>query len=107
MAPPSIAVDASTLGLLAPDDLRVAQLNFGLAQPNRFSKDNNIEEHLDTLHRWILDMSKRAHIIVLNELHQVHHVSLDMRRLEHPLRLLCVGVPCGDALVWCLILIMP
>ena len=103
MASSSIAVDASTLGRATPEDLRVAQLNLGLVQANSFSHGRTIEEHLDTLQRWILDMSKHVHIIVLNELHPAHRAGLG-RRLEQRDGLSFVGAKCGDALIWCLII---
>ena len=51
-------------------------------------------------------MSKVAHLIVLNELHAARQVGLDERlSTEDHACIAMAGASCGDALVWCLIII--
>ena len=42
------AADASTLGVAWPGDLRIAQWNMGIPEAKNFSKNNRIEEILDS-----------------------------------------------------------
>ena len=97
------AADASTLGMAVPEDLRIAQWNMGLPGAEHYAKDNRIEEVLDTAAKRIVNMSKVAHIICLNELHPAHQAGLDTRVADHAC-LSMVGANCGDVLIWCLII---